>query len=48
MIERALARELGGEVTLTFAPEGLQCLIDAPAPAQEEAPQDSSNSLDSD
>lgn len=38
MIERALARELGGEVRLTFAPAGLECLIDAPAPAPEEAP----------
>ena len=36
MIERALARELGGEVELSFAPAGVRCLIDAPAPAPEE------------
>jgi PAS domain S-box-containing protein len=48
MIERALARELGGEVTLTFAPAGLECLIDAPAPAPEEAAEESRNGLESD
>jgi PAS domain S-box-containing protein len=33
MIERALPRELGGEVTLDYAPTGLVCTIDAPLPA---------------
>jgi PAS domain S-box-containing protein len=33
MIERALPRELGGQVTLDYAPEGLVCMIDAPLPA---------------
>lgn len=32
MIERGLATELGGQVQLTFAPEGLACVIDAPLP----------------
>ncbi len=32
MLERSLAAELGGEVRLEFAPDGLQCTIDAPAP----------------
>jgi PAS domain S-box-containing protein len=31
LIERALARDIGGDVRLTFAPEGLSCLIAAPA-----------------
>ena len=30
LIERGLAAELGGEVRLDFAPEGLTCVIDAP------------------
>jgi PAS domain S-box-containing protein len=30
LIERGLAAELGGEVTLAFEPEGLTCTIDAP------------------
>jgi PAS domain S-box-containing protein len=32
MIERALPRELGGEVTLDYAPAGVVCTIDAPLP----------------
>ncbi|SFR98219.1 PAS domain S-box protein [Sphingomonas jatrophae] len=32
LIERALAAELGGSVTLTFAPAGVECRIDAPLP----------------
>jgi two-component sensor histidine kinase len=35
MIERALARELGGSVELRFLPEGLHCVLDAPAPSQD-------------
>ena len=30
MIERALASDLGGSVTMDFAPEGVRCAIDAP------------------
>jgi two-component sensor histidine kinase len=30
MIERILAQDLGGEVTVAFAPEGLVCRIHAP------------------
>ena len=30
LIERGLAAELGGEVRLDFAPEGLVCIVDAP------------------
>ena len=33
MIERALPRELGGDVTLDYAPGGLVCTVDAPLPA---------------
>lgn len=32
MIERALASDLGGRVTITFDQEGLRCAIDAPLP----------------
>ncbi|WP_322867952.1 ATP-binding protein [Aquicoccus sp. G2-2] len=32
LIERALAKELGGDVTLEFRPEGLVCKIGAPLP----------------
>ena len=32
MIERALAADLAGTATVTFAPEGLFCVIDAPEP----------------
>jgi two-component sensor histidine kinase/PAS domain-containing protein len=32
MIERGLAAELHGSVTLDFAPDGLRCTIDAPLP----------------
>lgn len=32
MLSRALARELGGTVTLTYDPLGLKCLIEAPLP----------------
>ena len=32
MIERALAQDLKGEVTMEFTPEGLVCTIDAPLP----------------
>jgi two-component sensor histidine kinase len=32
LIEQGLARELGGEVSLVFAPEGLVCRIDVPLP----------------
>lgn len=32
MIERALARELAGDVELRFAPEGVECIVDAPVP----------------
>jgi two-component sensor histidine kinase len=32
MIERALAADLAGTATVTFAPEGLYCVIDAPEP----------------
>lgn len=32
MLERALASELDGSVVLDFAPDGLRCTIDAPAP----------------
>ncbi|MXP41078.1 PAS domain-containing protein [Altererythrobacter soli] len=32
MIERGLAAELHGSVTLEFAPDGLRCTIDAPLP----------------
>lgn len=35
MIERALANDLGGSVTILFEPAGLHCAIDAPAPAPE-------------
>jgi PAS domain S-box-containing protein len=37
MIERALAQDLRGEVTMEFRPEGFVCTIDAPLP-QERAP----------
>jgi PAS domain S-box-containing protein len=33
LIERALAADLGGTVSLDFAPEGLVCRLDAPLPA---------------
>jgi two-component sensor histidine kinase len=33
MIERALARQLGGTVSLEFLPDGLRCRVTAPAPA---------------
>jgi PAS domain S-box-containing protein len=32
MIERGLAAELGGKVTIDFRPEGLVCTVDAPLP----------------
>ncbi len=32
MIERGLAAELGGEVSIEFRPEGLVCTVDAPLP----------------
>ncbi|URD60428.1 PAS domain S-box protein [Sphingomonas sp. KRR8] len=32
MLSRALARELGGTVTLTYDPGGVRCLIEAPLP----------------
>jgi PAS domain S-box-containing protein len=32
MIERGLASELGGKVTIDFRPEGLVCRVDAPLP----------------
>ncbi len=32
LIERSLARELAGEVTLTYEPTGVVCTIDAPVP----------------
>ena len=32
MIERALAADLAGTATVTFAPDGLFCVIDAPEP----------------
>jgi PAS domain S-box-containing protein len=32
MIERGLAAELGGTVTIDFAPAGLVCVVDAPLP----------------
>jgi PAS domain S-box-containing protein len=32
MIERGLAAELGGKVVMTFDPEGVACLVDAPLP----------------
>lgn len=32
LIERGLAGEMDGEVTLSFAPEGLRCVVDAPLP----------------
>lgn len=34
MLERALAREIGGEVSMEFPPEGLICRISAPAVGQ--------------
>ena len=34
MIERALARQLGGTVTMEFLPEGLRCSLTAPANAK--------------
>lgn len=33
LIERGLARELGGDVRLSFEPEGIVCAIEAPMPA---------------
>ncbi|MBC2776550.1 PAS domain-containing sensor histidine kinase [Parasphingopyxis marina] len=35
MIERALAADLGGEIRLDFAPEGLCCSIDVPLPGMD-------------
>lgn len=32
MIERGLARQLGGTVSLVYLPEGLQCRLEAPTP----------------
>ncbi len=32
LIERSLARELAGDVQLTYEPEGVVCTIDAPVP----------------
>ena len=32
LIERSLARELAGEVTLTYEPSGVVCTINAPVP----------------
>jgi two-component sensor histidine kinase len=32
LLERGLARELGGTVTLDFAADGLKCRIDVPLP----------------
>lgn len=34
MIERGLTAELGGEVRIDFAPDGLVCMIDAPLPGR--------------
>lgn len=34
LLERGLAREMRGEVTLDFAPSGLQCRIDVPLPQE--------------
>lgn len=34
MIERGLAAELAGTVTIDFAPDGLICTVDAPLPAE--------------
>ena len=33
VIERGLAHELGGKVTLDYLPGGVACAIDIPAPA---------------
>jgi two-component sensor histidine kinase len=33
MIERGLAAELAGKVTIDFEPEGVVCRVDAPLPA---------------
>lgn len=38
LIERGLAAELGGPVTLDFRPEGLVCTIDAPLPRVDAKP----------
>lgn len=35
MIERGLAAELGGKVSIDFAPTGLVCTVDAPLPERE-------------
>ncbi|MCL4767068.1 MAG: PAS domain-containing protein [Hyphomicrobiaceae bacterium] len=37
LIERALATELGGKVSVGYEPAGVVCTIDAPLPAEEEA-----------
>lgn len=33
LVERGLAGEMDGEVTLSYAPEGLRCVVDAPLPS---------------
>ncbi len=38
LLERGLAAELRGAVSLTFAPQGLVCEIDAPAPVDDPEP----------
>ncbi|MDP3802906.1 PAS domain-containing protein [Brevundimonas sp.] len=38
MLERALASEIGGRVSMEFRPEGLACRIEAPATGLEQAP----------
>lgn len=37
MIERSLAADLGGTVTLEFPPEGVRCTVEAPLPTHDEA-----------
>ena len=39
LIERSLARELGGEVKLAFEPDGLRCRIVAPIEERTDAPE---------
>lgn len=36
LIERSLAAELGGRVTITYPPDGAVCVIDAPLPADDD------------
>jgi len=35
LLERGLARQFGGEVHLTFSPEGLRCTMDLPLGSQD-------------